>query len=40
MDSPKISFENIGFETLVIWEYNYNKNKKEVIQQCIDFINK
>jgi hypothetical protein len=40
-DEEKI--ENIqqrGFETLIIWEYDYKNNKEEIIQRCIDFINK
>ena len=30
---------NEGFDLLVIWEDDYKKNKKEVIQQCVNFIN-
>lgn len=39
-DKVKIdSIEELGFETLIIWEYDYKNNKEEVIQRCIDFIN-
>lgn len=28
-----------GYDILIIWESDYNKNKKEVINKCINFIN-
>jgi uncharacterized protein YaeQ len=28
-----------GFEVLVVWEMDYKKNKEEVIQRCIKFLN-
>ena len=32
-----IAIEN-GFDVLIIWESEYNKNKKEVINKCINFL--
>lgn len=29
-----------GYKVLVIWEYDYNKNKEQTIHKCIKFINK
>lgn len=34
------SIKNLGFGTLIIWEKDYKQNKEQVIQRCIDFINK
>jgi hypothetical protein len=30
--------ESIGYEVLVVWESDYRKNPKEVLQKCIDFL--
>ena len=39
-DNEKIvSIQQRGYEVLVIWEKDYNNNKKQTIQDCIDFIN-
>ena len=32
------SIEKEGYKVLIIWENDYNKNKKESIQKCIDFL--
>lgn len=38
-DREKISFaENKGYEVLVIWEWDFNKNRKETIQKCKEFL--
>jgi G:T-mismatch repair DNA endonuclease (very short patch repair protein) len=34
------SIENLGYESLIIWENDYKQNEEQVIQRCIDFINK
>jgi hypothetical protein len=34
----KNSIKNIGYEVLIIWENDYNVNKEETIQKCIDFV--
>ena len=31
--------EEYNNEVLTIWEYDYNKNKEQTIQKCIDFLN-
>ena len=31
-------FNSLGYEVLVIWELEYNTNKTEVIQKCIQFL--
>lgn len=30
--------ENMGYQTIIIWEDDYYKNKKEVIKKCLDFL--
>lgn len=30
--------KKLGYEVLIIWESDYIKNKNDIIQQCIDFI--
>lgn len=40
-DKNKINFAHTkGFDVLVIWESEYNNNKKLIIKKCIDFLNK
>lgn len=29
-----------GYEVLVIWDSEFKQNREEVIQKCIDFLNK
>ena len=31
--------QNQGYKVLVIWEYDYNQNREEVINKCIEFLN-
>lgn len=39
-DSYKIkTAESYGYKVLVVWESEYNENKENTIQKCIDFIN-
>lgn len=39
-DDYKISIANQnGFDVLVIWDSEYRRNKKEVLQKCLDFLN-
>jgi G:T-mismatch repair DNA endonuclease (very short patch repair protein) len=33
------SIENLGYEVLIIWEYDYKYHKEETIQKCIEFLN-
>lgn len=38
-DKNKINYiEKEGYKTLIIWEYDYMKNPKKVIQNCINFL--
>lgn len=40
-DKEKLQFaKDQGFDVLVIWEYKYNTDKEQVIQECIDFLTK
>ena len=40
IDEDKInSIKNIGYDILVIWESEYPKNPKEVLEKCINFLN-
>jgi uncharacterized protein YaeQ len=40
IDEDKInSIKNIGYDILVIWESEYRKNPKEVLEKCINFLN-
>lgn len=39
-DEEKIkTAESYGYKVLVVWESEYNENKENTIQKCIDFIN-
>ena len=39
-DKEKINTaESYGYKVLVVWESEYNENKENTIQKCIDFIN-
>ena len=31
--------EYYGYDILYIWEYDYNQNREEVINKCIEFLN-
>lgn len=38
-DDKKIKYaESQGYDVLVVWETDYNKDKEKVIQKCLDFI--
>ena len=37
-DFRKKLIENKGCEVLVVWEYDYKKNKEKIIQKCVDFL--
>lgn len=40
-DADKVSYaEQNGFEVLCVWETDYNNNKEEVIEQCLNFLTK
>ncbi len=28
-----------GFEILIVWESDYNNNKKETVEKCLKFLN-
>lgn len=31
---------NLGYEVLIIWEMDYNENKEEAINLCVEFLNR
>lgn len=33
------AIKNYGYDVLVIWESDYNKNKEQTVQKCLDFLN-
>ena len=38
-DDLRISaIKNVGFDVLIIWEDEFNRNKEKVLQKCIDFL--
>lgn len=38
-DNKKINkIKEKGYEVLIIWEYDYNNQRKQTIQRCIDFL--
>lgn len=32
--------ESLGYQVLVVWESEYRKNSEQILEKCIDFINK
>lgn len=39
LDNERISVaENQGFEVLIVWEQDFNKNKQEVLEKCLNFL--
>jgi len=34
------SIKNLGFDVLIVWESDYNKNKEKIIDECIEFLKK
>lgn len=40
-DRDKLRIDSIkseGYEVLVIWESDYNKNKEKIIEKCLNFL--
>jgi hypothetical protein len=33
------AIKNLGYDVLIIWEYDYNNQRELTIQKCIDFLN-
>ena len=39
LDKQKLDWlKNRGYDVLVIWEFDYMKNKQQTIEKCIKFI--
>lgn len=39
-DKDRINkIKKLGYNVIVIWESDYNNNKEQTIQKCIDFLN-